>query len=320
LPYGAVETEVLSDLAFDAFYRFTGKERDEGTGLDFFGLRCYAASIGRWISPDPAMVWIGAQADHGSDAASPADVLANTREHSVYAYARGAPVALIDENGLWSSKFALLVADDVHQMAIERVAGGRGISQNAIRVMQDAQVDIDRFQSNADQYLHAMRGSGVSKSEAITRANNWVNDRLMSAIVARDEGREDAAWQAVGLAIHTVQDATSPAHRGFQMWDSHAGFRAQIEHGLRENTYPTAGTREARELEGATRWILDVFESCRSNQCTNQITFFDEDGELALPKQYWGGPTTSAGEGAQKAGTAGANLPLTMTVRPETGQ
>jgi RHS repeat-associated protein len=35
-------------------YRFTGKERDNETGLDYFGARYYASWLGRWISTDPA--------------------------------------------------------------------------------------------------------------------------------------------------------------------------------------------------------------------------------------------------------------------------
>lgn len=35
-------------------YRFTGKERDEESGLTYHGARYYAAWLGRWVSPDPA--------------------------------------------------------------------------------------------------------------------------------------------------------------------------------------------------------------------------------------------------------------------------
>ncbi|BDC46005.1 SpvB/TcaC N-terminal domain-containing protein [Paraburkholderia terrae] len=34
-------------------YRFAGKERDDATGLSYFGHRYYAPWLGRWISPDP---------------------------------------------------------------------------------------------------------------------------------------------------------------------------------------------------------------------------------------------------------------------------
>src|SRR5271167_2921199 len=32
--------------------RSTGKERDAESGLDYFGARYYASSMGRWMSPD----------------------------------------------------------------------------------------------------------------------------------------------------------------------------------------------------------------------------------------------------------------------------
>ncbi|HEX6880043.1 MAG TPA: RHS repeat-associated core domain-containing protein, partial [Terriglobales bacterium] len=32
--------------------KFTGKERDTETGLDYFGARYYASNMGRWMSPD----------------------------------------------------------------------------------------------------------------------------------------------------------------------------------------------------------------------------------------------------------------------------
>ncbi len=37
-------------------YRFTGKERDEETGLHYFGARYYAPWLSRWISSDPMVV------------------------------------------------------------------------------------------------------------------------------------------------------------------------------------------------------------------------------------------------------------------------
>src|SRR5262249_55066993 len=35
-------------------YRYTGKERDEETGLYYHGARYYAAWLGRWAAADPA--------------------------------------------------------------------------------------------------------------------------------------------------------------------------------------------------------------------------------------------------------------------------
>jgi RHS repeat-associated protein len=50
MPYG--------ETSFGSFgrkrYRFTGKERDEESGLNYHSLRYYAVGLGRWISADPA--------------------------------------------------------------------------------------------------------------------------------------------------------------------------------------------------------------------------------------------------------------------------
>ncbi len=54
-PYGATAYSAAAsgvDLSLKR-YRFTGKERDEETGLDYFGVRYYASWLGRWTSSDP---------------------------------------------------------------------------------------------------------------------------------------------------------------------------------------------------------------------------------------------------------------------------
>ena len=54
-PYGASAyraSRSSQDLSLKR-YRFTGKERDEETGLDYFGVRYYASWLGRWTSADP---------------------------------------------------------------------------------------------------------------------------------------------------------------------------------------------------------------------------------------------------------------------------
>ena len=37
-------------------YKFTGKERDAETGLDYFGARHYSNGLGRFITPDWAAI------------------------------------------------------------------------------------------------------------------------------------------------------------------------------------------------------------------------------------------------------------------------
>jgi RHS repeat-associated protein len=59
-------------------YRFTNKERDDETGLYYFGVRYYAAWLGRWTSSDPGDFVDGL---------------------NMYQYAQNNPVKLVDEEG-----------------------------------------------------------------------------------------------------------------------------------------------------------------------------------------------------------------------------
>jgi RHS repeat-associated protein len=53
-PYGSTSYQsVRSQTETPKRYRYTGKERDDENGLDYFGARYYASWLGRWTSPDP---------------------------------------------------------------------------------------------------------------------------------------------------------------------------------------------------------------------------------------------------------------------------
>jgi RHS repeat-associated protein len=63
-------------------YRYSGKERDDSTGLYYYGARYYAPWLGRWLKPDPAGSIDGM---------------------NLYAFVKGNPILLHDKNGLMSS-------------------------------------------------------------------------------------------------------------------------------------------------------------------------------------------------------------------------
>lgn len=76
-PYG--------ETSFGSFarkrYRFTGKERDEESGLYYYGARYYVPWLSKWTSPDPAGFTDGV---------------------SLYTFSRDNPILYIDKNGLQS--------------------------------------------------------------------------------------------------------------------------------------------------------------------------------------------------------------------------
>ena len=65
--------------------KFTGKERDQESGLDYFGTRYYGSALGRFTSPDPIFFQ--------------KDMIADPQRWNLYAYVRNNPLALVDPKG-----------------------------------------------------------------------------------------------------------------------------------------------------------------------------------------------------------------------------
>jgi RHS repeat-associated protein len=85
-------------------YRFSGKERDEGTGLYYFGARYYAPWIARWTACDRTLA-------DGTN---------------LYAYARDNPLSLIDRHGNQAAEAVARIAGPVVKTALERAAASWG--------------------------------------------------------------------------------------------------------------------------------------------------------------------------------------------------
>jgi RHS repeat-associated protein len=86
-PYGGVMSDFCPNIA--QHYRFNGKERDTETGLDNFGARYNASSLGRFMTPD----W----------AAKPVTVpyakFGDPQSLNLYSYVENGPVNRIDPDG-----------------------------------------------------------------------------------------------------------------------------------------------------------------------------------------------------------------------------
>ncbi|MBN2439942.1 MAG: VCBS repeat-containing protein [Spirochaetales bacterium] len=88
-------------------YRYTGKERDEESGLDYYGARYYASWLGRWTACDPAGLVDGG---------------------NLYWFVRGNPVRIIDPNGKSGEKPPIQL-HLIEQFIIETKATIAGYSQ-----------------------------------------------------------------------------------------------------------------------------------------------------------------------------------------------
>jgi RHS repeat-associated protein len=97
-------------------YKFTGKERDTETNLDYFGARYYANVLGRFITPDWA----------AKATAVPYGDFADPQSLNLYSYVRNLPSTRLDLDGHDFASAWQKVKDAVSQISI-KVTIGLGI-------------------------------------------------------------------------------------------------------------------------------------------------------------------------------------------------
>lgn len=187
----------------------------------------------------------------------------------------------------WSSKKAPLF-EKVHQMAIENVLKTNAMfSSTNLEILIDEQRAVDQDQKATQSFEHAM--TGLEKGETtntqtaiyIKKTDDFVRQRLTAAIQARIATNMLLACTNLGMAIHALEDSTSPAHTGFQSWSYDESWWEIACHIFKERSYPSGDKR--MELEGTVRWAFDIFSGP-----TNNIppVFFNSTGTLQLPSKY----------------------------------
>jgi len=90
-------------------YRYTGKEKDEETGLYYHGARYYAPWLGRWTAADPAGMVDGV---------------------CLYAYVRNHPTGLVDPDGMQSAVITPNIGENFDTYSHRAMSKGQSRSEN----------------------------------------------------------------------------------------------------------------------------------------------------------------------------------------------
>jgi len=115
-------------------------------------------------------------------------------------------------------------------------------------------VDDDQGTSAASTAKHAMRNLFESKQTARALANQWVTGHMLKAQqewCSCDNGEHLSALLDFGMALHTVQDSTSPSQHGFQVWQGLWNIYAAEAHVAAEDFDPGPNS----QLDQATKWL-----------------------------------------------------------------
>jgi RHS repeat-associated protein len=181
--------------------KFTGKERDAETNLDYFGARYYSGAQGRFMVAD-----------------SVSGIPENPQSWNKYAYTFNNPLRYVDPNGNWPTPIhdALIVG------AFGSRARGQGLSEVEVGWIQrgSALVDYSLFGQSRPSYAyeHGMRAPWETDEKATVRTDTFIREHEADAQQSLANGWKGSALVSFGRAIHPVMDRTSPAHTGEQVF------------------------------------------------------------------------------------------------------
>jgi RHS repeat-associated protein len=128
-PYGGIQ-QTGTNNTYDPQLKFSGKERDAESGLDYFGARYYDRSQYRFISPDPKLISQVAQAD--------------PQRWSLYPYCANNPVNMVDPSGRWTSV--------VHEDWTFKIAIMAGIPEGTAKSIARADKFVDNLLSGKSSF------------------------------------------------------------------------------------------------------------------------------------------------------------------------
>jgi RHS repeat-associated protein len=203
-PYGELWIEEADTLTGNRTpFRFTGKERDEETGLYYYGARYLDPQTSRWLSVDPAMgEYVPAP---GQDAGKLPGMggIYNTINMHVYHYAGNNPVKYIDPDGRESGAVSTLtMARQVEQREQQK--------QQIQRIDDIRNGEIGTFTQK--QWTEAL-GFAPDFAESACAATALVNNVARAYTI--ETGKEMSLEKGAEIMLSTINDAKHIESSGY---------------------------------------------------------------------------------------------------------
>ena len=167
-PFGSTSYQaVRSKTETPKRYRYAGKERDEESGLDYFGARYYASWLGRWGSCDPGGLVDGV---------------------NLYAYVQSNPIRNHDPNGMQTK----LAPDDPDPIVADCVAPGECYYNKR-------QSEIDDLKE-LRQEERIVDAAGAQQNP-VSQAVFWIGKQFTNDVDKLIKVSNDIGEMAFGLAV-----------------------------------------------------------------------------------------------------------------------
>jgi RHS repeat-associated protein len=217
-------------------YRYTGKERDQETGLDYFGVRYYAPWLGRWTSADP--LGIGADGPN------------------LYLYVRGSPIALTDPNGTQSFATPRTAATPPPMTAEAREERKRSIAA------EKRKRDIEELTS-IRQRVEEATGESIFKRFEWQDSGSEGHGYTLNRELFRELGFDEK-----------LIDTTEQLYRKYGLipkGESRRVWIGQVEPGISHHPYGTeeeAASSTAKAKDDRAQWRAELAESALTGRRT----------------------------------------------------
>ena len=183
-------------------YKFTGKERDSESGLDNFGARYHASSMGRFMSPDPKMPSL----KH----------LLNPQKWNKYAYTLNNPLRYVDPDGLEEMDIQVraFISQQSVSVAGQHFAGdNRGFS-TAANASSRTSITV-RIETDASKRANPIisTSTSIGQSQKLDANGNVIKTGTANTGLPTVNGGRDANGNVV---LNFQQDTKNPLSPGPQ--------------------------------------------------------------------------------------------------------
>ena len=251
-------------LSFACASRYTGKERDQESGLDFFGARYYASSMGRMMSPDSGV-------DQHPE---------NPQTWNLYSYGRNNPLVFTDPTGEYVCGQGVN-CDNVQSTLDAAQKGADGLKDKYgadSSQYKDAQRAIDAYgKENVDNGVTIM--AGKANSDSITQVGNTAG----TPTADNPNGQKITVTFGTNLLNGSADSAPDFAHEGSHIGDG----SAWVSSGFSPSMNPTRYGTEYRAFQ--------VERNIGEATGDGPLGFNEKSGPVYIWKPGWTASQVNAG-------------------------
>ena len=208
--------------------KFTGKERDAETGLDYFGARYYGSQIGRFTTVDPLYTWN--------------DNLLDPQRWNRYSYVRNNPFRYVDPDGR-----------GIASKAVKLIVKGGDVASTVSGVVDDAAVLFSASPTVGTGARLLAAASLTSEFLPVSGRDVKEGAELAVRLTRKGTNKSGDVTNRAGYWKATVQDAWDNATSG------PTGGRLCPTCGTEVTVEPFSGTRRDWDVSHNPSWTRREF-------------------------------------------------------------